>query len=104
MRTLRLGSTGEDVQVWQAFLRSLGLYAGRVDGSFGPHTEEATRAFQTANKLVSDGTVGSKTFGVAMQLGLDLAPEDPPLVGGPREGVSSLNDAWQPAAPPLDAS
>jgi len=102
MRTLRLNATGDDVKVWQTFLRGAGLYAGDVDGSFGPRTVEATEAFQRANGLNADGVAGNQTFGRAMQLGLNLAPEDPPLPGGPKDGVATINDAWSPPPPPVN--
>jgi hypothetical protein len=102
MRTLRLNAKGDDVKAWQAFLRNTGLYQGALDGSFGQLTSDATRAFQRANALDDDGVVGNQTFGTAMRLGLDLAPEDPPLPGGPRGGVASINDAWEPPASPTD--
>lgn len=103
MRTLRLDTKGDDVQAWQVFLRGAGLYSGKPDGRFGPRTVEATRAFQRAHTLKDDGVAGNRTLGMAMQLGLDLAPEDPPLPGGPKDGVSSINDAWDPPAPPMNA-
>jgi hypothetical protein len=100
MRTLRLNAKGDDVKVWQAFLRSIGLYDSEPDGGFGPRTFAATQAFQRAHSLKDDGVVGNKTFGAAMQLGLDLAPEDPALPDGPTDGVASMNDAWDPPPPP----
>lgn len=102
MRTLRLGSSGEDVKGWQRFLADAQLLQGEIDGRFGASTDGATRAFQRAHQLKDDGVVGSKTLGMAMQLGLDLAPEDPPLPV-PVDGVVTLNDAWQPPAPAQDA-
>src|SRR3954469_20505927 len=95
MRTLRLNARGDDVNVWQTFLRNKGFYGGPLDGSFGQSTFDATRAFQRAHQLMDDGVVGNHTFASAMQDGLDLAPEDPPAIGG----VISINDAW--TAPPL---
>ncbi len=100
MRTLRLDAKGDDVAIWQTFLSEGGFYVGAREGRFGPRTAEATRAFQRAHELKEDGVVGNRTFGVAMQLGLDLAPEDPPLPGGPIDGVTSINDAWDPPSPP----
>jgi peptidoglycan hydrolase-like protein with peptidoglycan-binding domain len=94
MRTLRLGSSGEDVKGWQQFLVDAKLFQGSVDGRFGASTAEATRAFQRVHQLKDDGVAGNKTLGTAMQLGLDLAPEDPP-VPTPLDGVVTLNDAWQ---------
>lgn len=53
---LRRGSQGEQVKTVQ---RYLGLVD---DGDFGPRTEAAVKAWQTANGLVADGVVGSKTW------------------------------------------
>ena len=103
MRTLQLNAKGDDVKTWQTFLRDGGLYQGGLDGSFGPRTADATRAFQRENGLQDDGVAGNETLGTAMRRGLILAEEDPPLPGGPRGGVSSMNDAWEPPAPPTDA-
>jgi hypothetical protein len=100
MRVLRMNSSGDDVKVWQTFLQGQGLYAGALDGRFGNRTLDATRAFQQARGLEVDGFVGNHTLGAAMQLGLELAREDPPLPDGPVDGVSSLGDAWMPPPPP----
>jgi len=100
MRTLRPGSVGDDVQVWQAFLLKKGLYQGKLDGQYGPRTLEATQLFQRQNALKDDGLVGDGTYGVALQQGLELAHEDPPLPGGD----VSLGDAWSAPAAPPDAS
>ena len=53
---LKVGSKGEDVKKLQA---KLGLTA---DGSFGPGTEKAVKAWQTANGLKADGVVGDVTW------------------------------------------
>lgn len=54
--TLRLGSKGDMVQRVQ---KALGIAA---DGDFGPGTERAVKAWQTANGLTPDGIVGPKTL------------------------------------------
>lgn len=51
-RTLRLGSTGEDVKTLQSML---GI---SNDGSFGPKTKTAVISFQTNNSLTPDGIFG----------------------------------------------
>ena len=53
---LKVGSKGEDVKKLQS---KLGLTA---DGSFGPGTEKAVKAWQTANGLKADGVVGDGTW------------------------------------------
>lgn len=67
-----------------------------ADGTFGDLTLAGTKEFQRAHGLASDGLVGNKTLGQAMQLGLLIAVDDPPLPGG----QISLRDAWAAPAPP----
>lgn len=59
--TLRKGSTGPAVKMWQHYLRTgFPLYASKLveDSSFGPATEITTEAWQRRNGLVADGIVG----------------------------------------------
>jgi peptidoglycan hydrolase-like protein with peptidoglycan-binding domain len=51
----------EELEAWQADLNAVGCYAGPVDGSLGPQTEAAIRAFQAAEGLTVDGLVGPAT-------------------------------------------
>lgn len=53
---LRRGSKGNDVQLLQRLLSI------KVDGSYGPSTEAAVRAFQRATGLPVDGVVGPMTY------------------------------------------
>ena len=54
--TLRIGQSGAPVSLLQ---QKLGITA---DGSFGPATDAAVKAFQTANNLTADGIVGPQTW------------------------------------------
>ena len=54
---LKTGSTGDDVKKMQTLL---GL---KADGKFGPGTEKAVKAWQTAHHLNADGIVGTATWG-----------------------------------------
>jgi peptidoglycan hydrolase-like protein with peptidoglycan-binding domain len=51
----------------QRMLRRLGYYRGKLDGSFGPFTENAVKAFQTSRNLNPDGIVGPNTLTALQQ-------------------------------------
>src|SRR5699024_10286379 len=61
---LRVGSTGEEVEILQ---RGLQITAA---GAFGPQTEAAVRAFQTQHGLTVDGVVGPQSWTKLIELGL----------------------------------
>jgi len=56
MPTLKRGSKGKAVKIWQTIL---GI---KVTGSFGEGTEKATKEFQKNHKLTADGVVGGFTW------------------------------------------
>jgi len=60
--TLKLGNTGAEVKQLQQILSNLGYNLGSIDGIFGPKTDSAVRAFQSAHKIVVDGIVGNNTW------------------------------------------
>lgn len=60
--TLRKGSTGIAVISWQNYLTMSGFYKGKVDGIFGPLTEQAVKDWQSANGLKADGIIGPKSW------------------------------------------
>ena len=53
---------GPTVQALQHLLRAHGQTIA-ADGQFGPKTDAAVRAFQTANGLAVDGKAGPQTWG-----------------------------------------
>lgn len=57
------GSTGGKVTALQEALRALGFYTSqyKIDGVFGPATEQAVKDFQGKNGCKVDGVVGSET-------------------------------------------
>lgn len=52
----------ESIKKIQFVLKSAGFYKGEVDGKMGPRTKNAIKEFQKANKLVSDGIAGPRTW------------------------------------------
>jgi peptidoglycan hydrolase-like protein with peptidoglycan-binding domain len=60
--TLKVGSTGTDVQTLQQKLVELGYLKGSADGVFGNKTAAAVKAYQKASKLTADGVAGSQTL------------------------------------------
>lgn len=67
MKVLKLGSKGEEVEDLQLYLKI------KVDGDFGPKTEEAVKKFQKANNLKPDGIVGEKTWNAMGFFSTDLS-------------------------------
>jgi hypothetical protein len=74
---LRRDSRGQAVKRWELFLAGQGHLKGEVDDTFDAATEKATRAFQRAHGLLTDGVVGPKTLGAALTNGFDLGFSDP---------------------------
>lgn len=64
MTVLKKGKKGEQVKTLQRLLLALGydLQKYGADGSFGGVTDKAVRAFQKANNLSVDGSVGQQTW------------------------------------------
>jgi peptidoglycan hydrolase-like protein with peptidoglycan-binding domain len=89
--TVKLGSTGPDVQAWQRILRVT------ADGKFGPQTDAATRTWQRAHGLTPDGVVGPKTWAAAS--GSTTAPTpSTAMTTGP--GTVTIPEVVIAAAPP----
>ena len=60
--SLSYGDRGDDVFALQKALSFLGYYSLSMDGSYGPGTESAVKAFQRDHSLTADGQAGSKTL------------------------------------------
>jgi hypothetical protein len=56
------GDSGVAVEQLQTDLARWGLYAGEIDGAYGPATTEAVRQFQRQQNLPVDGVVGALTW------------------------------------------
>lgn len=61
--TLRYGSSGDCVRKLQAVLKLRWGYSLTVDGQFGSITQSKVKAFQTNQRISSDGVVGPITWG-----------------------------------------
>lgn len=61
MKTIKKGSTGKAVKVWQLIVGT------STDGDFGSATESATKKFQKAHGLTADGIVGNKTWKAGLE-------------------------------------
>lgn len=70
-RILKLGFQGTDVKELQRDLKLLGFYNSKLDGYFGPKTEQAVIQFQESSNLTPDGIAGPETFN-ELQKALDI--------------------------------
>jgi peptidoglycan hydrolase-like protein with peptidoglycan-binding domain len=85
--TIRLGSTGPHVGVWQR------IVGATVDERFGPGTERATRVWQAARGLHADGIVGAQSWAAAGEVHAPPARHD--SVSAPcRAAIRDANARW----------
>ena len=73
MRPVGRGDIGKQVVDIQTRLAALGYFLGRegADGFFGPHTENAIRAFQQSRLLFSNGVVEDNTWTELVEAGYE---------------------------------
>lgn len=73
MRPVGRGDTGKQVVDIQTRLAALGYFLGSegADGVFGPHTENAIRAFQQSRLIFSDGVVEDNTWTELVEAGYE---------------------------------
>ncbi|MBR6810080.1 MAG: peptidoglycan-binding protein, partial [Clostridia bacterium] len=91
--SLKLESTGDDVREVQRRLKSLGFYAGSVDGDFGAGTEAAVKAFQKQYGLTADGKVGQQTMNALRNARATAKPANKPAAAGSNAtAVPSYNE------------
>lgn len=79
-RTLRVGSSGNDVKMLQEDLIKLGFNVGSygADGKYGNKTADAVRALQSGAGITADGIAGPKTYAVLDTMLSALDPKDDP--------------------------
>ena len=95
---LRQGASGQDVEYLQTLLCGVGEII-TVDGTFGPATTKAVKAFQKANGLIVDGIVGAKTLAaLEAATGHDTEPKPDPVVPDdediPADAVTITRADW----------
>ena len=95
---LKKGSQGEAVKTLQNDLGKLG-YDLKVDGIFGPDTENAVLALQRAFGYTTDGIVGEGTqFLVRQQIGYNWNAKKPATQAA--TPAAAPNAQQQPVQPP----
>ncbi len=95
---LRRGSSGAAVATLQRLLARLGADLA-VDGSFGPNTERAVKAFQARSGLTADGIVsGSTKAAIAAAVGRSALPRPSPGPSPVPSPVPSAADFGQTIA------
>ena len=92
--TLRLGSRGREVAIWQHFL---GM---KQDGIFGPSTQVATMRFQQRYGIAPDGIVNPHTWNVAHRVSqMRRSPTHTVLRGETKESIAQHytgnKDRWR---------
>jgi N-acetylmuramoyl-L-alanine amidase len=85
--------SGDDVVALQLRLLDLGFKVGRVDGRFGPRTEQAVQDFQRNVGVPADGTCGPATFKALARLA--------PRVSGGRPNAMRAQERIRRAGPQL---
>ena len=93
MPMLYRGCTGDAVKTLQEKLNAKGFDSGNVDGIFGAKTYAAVTAFQKANGLGVDGTVGKLTWGKLYGVSPAMPVETTTVVGRPMVSYGSRGDA-----------
>ena len=92
-RILRDGDYGADVIELQTRLKAVGYDPGEIDGEFGPNTESAVKALQTAAGITVDGEFGPDSLAALVKMEGTDDPDEP--AGAPGD---------EPAGPSVEIS
>lgn len=76
-RILRDGDYGADVVELQTRLKAVGYDPGEIDGEFGPNTEDAVEALQTAAGITVDGEFGPDSLAALVKMEGTDDPDEP---------------------------
>ena len=89
-RNLRDGDYGADGIELQTRLKAVGYDPGEIDGEFGPNTESAVKALQTAAGIAVDGEFGPDSLAALVALeGVEDDPDEP--VDDPEPEIDGLH-------------
>ncbi len=92
-RILSDGDYGADVIELQTRLKAVGYDPGEIDGEFGPNTESAVEALQTAAGITVDGEFGPDSLAALVKMEGTDDPDEP--AGAPGD---------EPAGPSVEIS
>lgn len=91
--TLRRGSKGPAVLLYQEYLHDIGYLETKPDGHFGPITEQAVIEFQRDANLTADGVIGPATWAVLLPPAKAVPPAAKPASqGGSAEKVDERSE------------
>ena len=76
-RILSDGDYGADVIELQTRLKAVGYDPGEIDGEFGPNTESAVKALQTAAGITVDGEFGPDSLAALVKMEGTDDPDEP---------------------------
>lgn len=76
-RILRDGDYGADVVELQTRMKAVGYDPGEIDGEFGPNTESAVKALQTAAGITVDGEFGPDSLAALVKMEGTDDPDEP---------------------------
>lgn len=76
-RILSDGDYGADVIELQTRLKAVGYDPGEIDGEFGPNTESAVKALQTAAGILVDGEFGPDSLAALVKMEGTDDPDEP---------------------------
>ena len=62
VKTIQMGSSGNEVLLLQEILKSRGLYTGALDKMFDSLTDTAVKKYQTLRNMDVDGICGPATW------------------------------------------
>jgi peptidoglycan hydrolase-like protein with peptidoglycan-binding domain len=98
-RTLRQGTSGQDVKALQGYLDRIG-FETTVDGQFGPGTARSVRSFETAEGRRANGAASTYEQRLLRTRAAEQEPEQEPAAPAEDAYIDSNGLAVAPASAP----